>query len=298
MRGIKNKKPIIILVALVAVFLLGFFILRGKNLEVLNPKGIIANKERALMFYAGILAVIVILPVFIMTFTIAWKYREGNKNAKYSPDFDHSLIAETTWWLIPIVIIGILSVITWKSTHELDPFKNISSSKPTLNIQVIALQWKWLFIYPGQNIATVNYIDIPKDVPVSFDITADAPMNSFWVPQLGGQMYAMSGMSTHLSLMADSYGDFNGVSSNISGAGFAGMNFIVHSSSQNDFNNWVKSVKQSSNNLTTSAYNQLAQPSSNNAKIYYGNTQNFLYTGVIEKFMGGTNISTNVEGGA
>ena len=134
----------------------------------------------------GGLSLIVVIPVYIMLFLFAWKYREGNTKAKYSPDWDHSALLETIWWTVPLLLITILSVVTWNSSHDLDPFRPLNSSVKPVKIQVVALQWKWLFIYPEQNIASVNYVEFPVNTPVDFEITADAPMNSFWIPQVGG----------------------------------------------------------------------------------------------------------------
>src|SRR5476649_775967 len=178
------------------------------TIAVLSPKGQIADKERHLIILATLLMLIVVVPVYVMMFVIAWKYREGNTKARYTPDWDHSNGLEFLWWAIPMAIIAVLSVITFKSSHELDPFKALSSTKPPITIQVVALQWKWLFIYPNQNIASVNYFRMPANTPVDFEITADSPMNSFWIPQLGGQIYAMPGMSTELHLMADGVGKY------------------------------------------------------------------------------------------
>jgi cytochrome o ubiquinol oxidase subunit 2 len=149
----------------------------------------------------------------------------------------------------------------------------------------VALQWKWLFIYPEQNIATVNFVEFPNSTPVNFQLTADAPMNSFWIPELGGQMYAMPGMSTQLHLMADRPGEFNGSAAEISGKGFSGMKFIAKATSQKDFDTWVKSVKQSSNMIDLSKYNKLAEPSENNPVITYASVEKDLYNSIIMKFM-------------
>ena len=199
---------LLILGAIAGVALL----LHGHTIDVLVPKGTIAKKELDLLVTATLLMLIVVIPVFVLTFTIAWKYRASNTKAKYTPDWDHNRAIETVWWAIPFVLILILSVITWQSSHELDPFKPLASSKQPITIQVVALQWKWLFIYPEQHIATVNYVQFPVDTPVNFVITSDAPMNSFWIPQLGGQIYAMAGMSTQLHLMATDPGSYNGSS--------------------------------------------------------------------------------------
>lgn len=282
-----SKKVKIIILALVILDVLigivAYF--HTLNFEVLNPKGPIAAKERNLMLFALALSLVVVIPVFIMTFTIAWKYRESNTKAKYTPDWDHSVIAETTWWAIPTILIFILSVVAWNASHVLDPFRSISSKNQPINIQVIALDWKWLFIYPKQNIATVNYFAFPKNTPLNFQITSDAPMNSFWVPQLGGQIYAMPGMSTQLHLMATSTGSFRGSSANISGEGFAGMDFIAQSVSQDQFSQWISQVAKTSPTLNQSTYQQLQKPSLNNPPAFYVLSDSGLYNDSIMKYM-------------
>jgi len=254
-------------------------------LAVFNSKGIVAQKERNLIIFALGLSLVVVIPVFSLLATFAWKYRASNDKAKYSPELDHSRVAETIWWLIPSCLIVILSVVAWNSSHALDPYKPLNVSAKPMAIQVVALDWKWLFIYPQQNMATVNYVEFPVNTPVTFQITADAPMNSFWIPQLGGQVYAMPGMSTELHLMASQAGEYRGSSANISGVGFAGMKFVAHADSTMAFNAWVKTVKQSPNHLTSESYSQLARPSQNDPVAYYASSQANLYETTLMKFM-------------
>lgn len=290
-----SKKPLIIGGTLLALGAAGLFayLLQGHSVDVLSPQGIIAEKQRDLLVFASVLSLIVIIPVFILTFFIVWKYRAGNTKATYTPDWDHSNKLETLWWGIPCAIILVLAVITWQSSHALDPFKPISSDYKPITIQVIALQWKWLFIYPEQNIATVNYVRFPESTPVSFQITADAPMNSFWIPQLGGQVYAMSGMSTQLHLMANNPGVYNGSSANLSGEGFADMRFKAESTTQDDFYAWVQSAKQSRRTLTSGSYRLLASPSTEQSTTTYASAEPNLYTNVIMKYMAPGGSSTD-----
>ena len=260
--------------------------LHGTNIPVLEPRGPVARQERWLIIITLLLSLVVVIPVFSLLFGFAWKYREGNAKAKYSPDLDHSRIAETIWWAVPSTLILVIGFIIWTSSHQLDPYKPLASNTQPMTIQVVALDWKWLFIYPRQNIATVNFVQFPKRTPIDFEITADAPMNSFWIPQLGGQIYAMPGMSTQLHLMADTNGSFNGSSANISGKGFAGMAFVAKSSSAADFQRWVGSVKRSPNRLDLGQYNKLARPSVNNQAAYYASGVAGLYDNVIAKYIG------------
>lgn len=258
--------------------------LRGHNIAVLNPQGIIAHQERGLLVTITLLMLIVVIPVFGLTFAIAWKYRQGNTGARYTPEWDHNRWAETVWWTVPLVLIAIISIMSWSSSHELDPSKPLASANPAITVQVVALQWKWLFIYPGQNIATVNYVAFPANTPVNFQITADAPMNSFWIPQLGGQIYAMAGMTTQLHLMADGAGSYRGSSANLSGQGFADMKFTAKSSSTADFDKWVRSVKHSQNDLTLAGYHDLVQPSQDNLAVDYSSIPAGLYNSILSKY--------------
>jgi cytochrome o ubiquinol oxidase subunit II len=282
-----NKKPKLIsaVLLLLVMTLVAIVYFHSHSVVVLSPQGVIASKERSLIITASLLMAIVVIPVFILTTFVAWKYQETNTKAKYRPDWDHNSVLEFFWWAIPGVIILILAVITWNSSHELDPFKAIVSNKKPLTVQVVALQWKWLFIYPEQGIASVNILQIPQQTPINFEVTADAPMNSFWIPQLGGQVYAMPGMSTQLHLMASTIGTYRGSSANISGRGFAGMDFTARSTSQAGFDNWVKLVKRSNSKLSLSAYNNLAKPSQNDSLAYYSSSQKDLYDRVVNKFL-------------
>lgn len=286
-RGKMKKfiKFLVVALALLATATVTYIYIQNNNIAVLEPKGMIAEKESNLIITASLLMLIVVVPVLILTWFFAWRYRDGNVKARHTPDWEHNTIAEVCWWGIPLVIIGILAVITWKSTHELNPFEPIVSDKKAVKIQVVALQWKWLFIYPEQGIATVNFIQFPVDTPVNFEITADAPMNSFWIPQLGGMIYAMPAMRSKLHLIASEMGNFRGVSANLSGKGFAGMTFVAKSSSQADFEGWVGSVRQSKSNLTAESYKLLAMPSENNPVASYVLQDNNLFEEILMKYM-------------
>ena len=214
-------------------------ILKYQNeISVLFPKGIIALKERNLLFIIQAIMLLVIIPVYILTFIFSWKYYGQNPKGKYDPDLVDNTLAEYIWWGIPLHSTLIIAWITWVKTHELDPYKPIVSEKKPMTIQVVALQWKWLFLYPEEKIATVNFVQFPKEIPIHFEITADAPMNSFWIPHLGGQIYAMPKMKTELHLIANEAGDFRGSSANLSGEGFAGMHFISRASSEDEYQQW------------------------------------------------------------
>ena len=261
------------------------YYLSHTQIAVLSPAGPIADKQRSLLFLATGVMLLIVLPVFSLTFYIAWKYRAGNTKADYQPEWDHDFKLETIWWGFPCLIVLGLGFIAWSSSHSLDPFKPLQSSIRPLTIQVVALQWKWLFIYPEQQIASVNFLQIPTGRPVNFEITSDAPMNSFWIPRLGGQIYAMSGMSTQLHLMASEPGDYRGSSANISGVGFTNMHFIARAGSDSDFTRWVLQAKVSPNLLNSREYELLARPNSVKQPIYYSSYQSDLYSSVINKYM-------------
>lgn len=265
---------------------IGFIaLLSGCEKGALYPKGMIASSERELMITAILLMLIVVIPVFFMTFWFAWKYRESNTKAKYTPDWAHSTILEIVWWTVPCIIIIILGTITWISTHDLDPYKPLDVPGKPITIEAVALDWKWLFIYPEQGIATVNFVEFPANTAVNFKITADAPMNSFWIPQLGGQIYAMTGMQTKLHLIASEPGDYSGTAANFSGPGFSGMHFVARAATDADFDAWLAEVKKSPNQLSVAAYKELAQQSEDNPVTYYSSVEGDLFNAIIMKFM-------------
>lgn len=236
---------------------------------VLHPKGPIAAQQRDLMLISTALCSIVIVPVLILTAVIIWRYRDRKgRKAAYSPNWAHSTKLEVIWWGIPIVIIMAIAVITVRSTYALEPSKLLKSDVKPLTVQVTSLNWKWLFQYPEQGIATVNELKIPQGVPVRFEITADSPMNSFWIPQLGGQIYAMSGMAMTLYLQADEQGKYWGSGANFTGTDFAKMYFDVESVTPEQFDQWVNRVKADSPALTLDGYSQLAKPSASKVQTY------------------------------
>ncbi len=276
---------------LVALLGLGVFVyayLGGASIPVLDPAGPVAAGERSVIFITLLLCSIIVVPVFFLLFYFAWQYKAGSVEAaiEHSPNWDHvNPWAEFFWWLVPTVIIVALSVVMWHSTRELDPYKKLVGSNVPLTVEVVALNWKWLFIYPSLNIATVNMLELPVNSAVTFTLTADAPMNTFWIPQLGGQIMVMPGMSTELNLLASRPGVFKGLSGNVSGKGFAGMNFDVHAVPQEEFDAWVARVKAQQNPLTLQAYTALASTSINNPPAYYSGVEQNLYTSIIMKFM-------------
>ncbi len=262
-----------------------FFVTWGRDIPVLNPSGTIADQEFILIAITTGLGIFVVVPVFVLLFSIAWKYRATNEKAPYEPELEGNRKLEALWWGIPLFIILVLAIITWVSTHNLDPYKSLKSDITPVKVQVVSLNWKWLFIYPELGVATVNYMNIPKNTPIDLTLTSDAPMNSFWVPALAGQVYTMSGMSTRLHLMADTVGTFNGSSTNISGDGYAGMSFKVYSMEESDFVSWARKAADSKDMLTAKTYAKLAENSVNNPEATYMLMAPTLYDDIVMKYM-------------
>lgn len=287
----KSKLVFSTLIGIAAIFVLLAALLTyvvyasGAEIPVVNTKGAIAHDERDLLRDSTFLMLLVVVPVFIMTFLFFWRYREDNQNSTYNPDYDRSPVLEIAWWGVPCVIILVLSVLTWVRTHELNPFTPLDSDVKPVKIQVVALDWKWLFIYPEERIATVNYVQFPEKTPLNLSITADAPMNSFWLPALGGQMYAMPGMASKLHLIADAPGEFRGVSANLSGKGFAGMNFRAKASSNAHFQDWVRTVKATGKRLDRKSYMKLAEPSEYVPASTYVLEDDGLFDWIVTKYM-------------
>ncbi|MCO7572151.1 MULTISPECIES: ubiquinol oxidase subunit II [Pseudomonas] len=266
--------------------LLGMLMLGGCKWTLLDPKGQVGLDERNLIITATILMLLVVVPVILMTFAFAWKYRASNKDATYAPKWSHSTKIEIAVWLVPVLIIIALGYVTYKSTHALDPYRPIESDVKPVTIEVVAMDWKWLFIYPDQGIATVNKIVFPAHTPVNFRVTSDTVMNSFFIPGLGGQIYAMAGMTTKLHLIANQNTELEGISANYSGAGFTGMKFKAIATSQEDFDAWVNEVKKAPKQLDTAEYEALSKPSQNNPVELYSAYAPNLFQTVIDKYEG------------
>jgi cytochrome o ubiquinol oxidase subunit 2 len=281
-----KRRIILAIVVVLAAAAGAAWYLRNHSIAVLQPRGQIAAGERDLIVLASSLSLIVVVPVFIMLFSFAWRYREdAHPKTKYQPEWDHHSGLEATWWLIPTAMIVVLSVVAWKSAHSLDPFRPIASATKTVDIEVVALQWKWLFIYPEQDVATINTVYMPVGTPVNFHITSDAPMNSFWVPSLGGQMYAMAGMSTQLHLEADEAGSYRGSSANISGDHFADMTFTARAISREGYTEKMRELKATGGSLDISTYNRLALPGTAKSTVRYGKVTDGLYDWIVMKYM-------------
>jgi cytochrome o ubiquinol oxidase subunit II len=254
---------------------------------ILDPKGPIALAERDLLFTAFFVMLIVVIPVFVMAFLFAWRYRASNRNASYAPDWSYSVGIDAVIWLVPALIVITLGVLLWTYTHRLDPYKRIDSAVPPLEVEVVAQDWKWLFIYPAQGIAAVNQLVFPSRTPLSLRITSDTVMNSFFIPALGGQIYAMAGMQTRLQLLADAPGKFTGRNTQYSGAGFADQHFQAIAAAPEEFDAWVTKVKQSPDKLDAAAYRALAARSRGHPVTYYSAVEPKLFDQIIARYTRG-----------
>ncbi|MEM7004477.1 MAG: ubiquinol oxidase subunit II [Pseudomonadota bacterium] len=276
--------------------------LSGCELVVLDPAGDVATQQGQLIVYSTVLMLIVIVPVMALTIFFALHYRASNKKARYEPEWDHSISLEIVVWSVPLAIISCLAGLTWVATHRLDPYeplRRISADVAVdpevepLQIQVVALDWKWLFIYPEQGIATVNEVAAVVDRPIEFQLTSDTVMNSFYVPALSGMIYAMAGMQTELNAVINEPGTYRGFSANYSGAGFSQMRFDFKGLNPDDFDGWVKDVKESQAYLSENEFVELARPSVGNAVEYYTAFEPNLWDKIVNMCAGGDALCQN-----
>jgi cytochrome o ubiquinol oxidase subunit II len=272
----KNCVRLLLILAPTALF-------AGCNTVLLHPAGAVAKQQGHLIVVATLLMLIVILPVMALTALFAWRYRKSNTRATYMPDWDHSTQLELVIWAVPLLIIIALGAVTWISTHTLDPYRRLRSAARPITVEVVALDWKWLFIYPEQGIAVVNDLAAPVDVPINFKITASSVMNSFFVPALAGQVYAMPGMQTQLNAVMNSPGEYEGFSANYSGAGFSGMHFKFKGLAPQAFSQWVQSVKGSGQELSKERYQALAAPSEREPVHLYSSVDASLYDAILNQ---------------
>lgn len=266
-------------------------LLSGCDYALFDPKGTVALGIRNTMFITVGLMLLVVVPTIILGAWMPYRSRASRKNADYDPDWDHSNKIEMIVWGIPITIVIILATITYFTSYSLDPRQEIVSDKKPLTIQVVALDWKWLFIYPEQEIAVINELYLPNEHPVQFLITSNSTMNSFFIPRLAGQLYAMGGMENRLNIMASEKGVYRGMSSNYSGYGFSGMRFKAHVTSEQDFASWVAEVKKSTQVLDDARFDNLQLQTRDHPIEYYSEVNPLLFKKIIEKFTGVQNGS-------
>jgi len=275
-----------IVIALAGLALLVKVLLSGHNVALFNPKGMIAQEQLNLALLTVGIMLIIAIPALSLFFYTAWKYRETNTKATHDPDVKHSKMLVPVMWLLPITFAVVLASIMWPATHRLAPQKSIAADAKPITIQVVSMRWKWLFIYPDQKVASVNFVQIPANTPVKFQLTADdAPMSAFWIPNLSGMLYTMTGHSNQLNIIADTPGDYPGRSGEINGSGFAGMQFTARVGSSDDFNEWLGKTRASSKILDAVEYKKLLQPSENNPTAFYSEVESNLYDTVLMKYM-------------
>jgi cytochrome o ubiquinol oxidase subunit 2 len=275
-----------------------FALLGGCNLVVLDPAGTIAARQSDLLIESTGLMLLIIVPVIALTLFFAWHYRASNTKATYAPEWDHSTQLELVIWGAPLLIIICLGAMTWMGTHLLDPFRPIATAaaqRPAgngnaradanahLEVDVVALDWKWLFIYPQYGIAMVNQLAAPVDRTIDFHITSSSVMNSFSIPALAGQIYAMPGMETTLYAVMSRTGTYDGFSANYSGAGFSGMHFPFESLASADFDKWIAKAKADGGALNRSDYLQLEKPSENEPARSYASIESGLFNAILNE---------------
>ena len=260
-------------------------ILSGCSYNLLSPSGAVGVQTRNLIVLSTALMLLVVIPVIILTLVFAWRYRETNTKAEYAPRWSHSTKIEVVVWGIPCVIVALLGIIIWDTTHKLDPFRPLESKVAPIEVDVVALDWKWLFIYPQYGVASLNELPVPVGTPINFRITAESTMNALFIPKLGSMVYAMSGMQTKLHLIADETGVFDGRSAAYSGAGFSDMHFRTVATSREDFDAWIARARASGNALDEQTYRALKQPSSKDPVTIYANVSPRLFQGVVDQYM-------------
>jgi cytochrome o ubiquinol oxidase subunit 2 len=267
-------------------------LLAGCARDVLDPAGDVALQQRNLIYTATGLMLLIIVPVLVLIVVFAWRYRSSNRAATYDPKFDHSTSLELVIWSVPLLIIIALGAVTWSSTHLLDPFRplgRIAADKPVdpaakiLRVQVVAMDWKWLFIYPEEGVASVNELVLPVDRQVRFDITSTNMMNTFYAPTLAGMIYAMPGMQSTLHAVINRPGDYEGFSANYSGAGFSDMRFALHGVDEAGFQRWVADAKAAGRPLGTETYLALEKPSEKVPAMRFSTVQPELFERVVNR---------------
>jgi cytochrome o ubiquinol oxidase subunit 2 len=251
------------------------------NRGVLDPAGPVASAEKTILINSTAIMLAIIIPTMIATLAFAWWFRRGNTKAVYRPDWEYSGAIEMVVWGIPVLTVMLLAGIAWIGSHDLEPSRPLKSSTPPLNVEVVSLDWKWLFIYPDQGVATVNQLVVPAGTPVNFKLTSATVWNVFWVPQLGTMIYTMPRMTTRLNLQADKQGSFNGLSGHFSGDGFPDMQFQVQSLPAEQFAMWAQGSRGKGAVLDGRGYAELSRPSSYVKPMTYGAVSPGLYDAIV-----------------
>jgi len=249
---------------------------------VLDPQGPIASAERLILLNATAIMLVVVVPVIVLTLAFAWWYRASNSRAAYSPDWAYSGLIEMVVWSIPAMVVILLAGVAWTGSHELDPARQLKSAAKPIRIEVVSLDWKWLFVYPDLDVASVNELVVPAGTPIEFMLTSATVMNSFFVPQLGSQIYTMPGMTTRLNLMADSPGEYPGLSAQFSGDGFSDMRFVVRAVPASEFLSWLARTRGAGATLNAETYAKLARSSGQAALQTYRGIDPTLFERIVQ----------------
>jgi cytochrome o ubiquinol oxidase subunit 2 len=249
---------------------------------VLDPQGPIASAERLILINSTAIMLVVVVPVIVLTLAFAWRYRASNKRARYAPDWSYSGQIELVVWSIPAMVVILLGAVAWTGSHELDPARKLKADTKPIRIEAVSLDWKWLFIYPDLKIATLNQLVVPTGAPLEFMLTSATVMNSFFVPQLGSQIYTMPGMTTRLNLLAERAGDYPGISAQFSGDGFSDMRFLVHAVPASEFHEWLERARGEGTTLDEAAYSQLARTGSSTRVETYRSVEPTLYEHILQ----------------
>ena len=253
-----------------------------RNVGVLDPQGPVSAAEKLILFNATGIMLVVVAPVIVLTLAFAWWYRASNKRARFRPDLVYSGSIELVVWAIPAMVVFLLAGVAWIGAHDLDPAAKLKSEAKPLRVEVVSLDWKWLFIYPDLHVASVNQLMVPVGAPIEFELTSATVMNAFFIPQLGTQIYTMPGMTTHLNLMADHAGSYPGFSSHFSGDGFSDMQFVVQALPAVEFAAWLENARGGSAVLDEDAYNELAKPSKKVASRSYADVDPMIYEYILQ----------------
>jgi cytochrome o ubiquinol oxidase subunit 2 len=249
---------------------------------ILDPRGPVGESERQILYDATALMLMVVVPVILGILSIAWWFRSTNPHARRKLQWDYSGRIEFVTWSIPALLVLFLGGIAWISSHDLDPPKPLAAAAAPVEIQVISLDWKWLFIYPKERVAAVNQVVIPVNVPLRFKLSSASVMNSFFIPQLGSQIYTMAGMTTELNLLASEPGTYNGISAQFSGDGFSDMHFEVLAVSKEEYQRWLAASREAATPLDMAHYRALSRPSIAEATRVYGDVAADLFESVVE----------------
>jgi cytochrome o ubiquinol oxidase subunit 2 len=268
-------------------------------MNILDPQGPIGAAEKTILIDSMAIMLAIVLPTIVAIFGFAFWFRASNAKARHLPHWAYSGRIELVVWSVPALTVILLGGVAWIGAHELDPAKAIASSEKPLRIQAVSLDWKWLFIYPGQNLASINTLTVPAGVPLQFELTSASVMNAFFIPQFGSMIYTMNGMTSRLNLQADKPGTFGGLSSHFSGDGFADMHFDVHVVPPEQFSKWAQEASGAGKSLDAQSYAEIAKASIGDAPAMYRLTDPDLFQSIVtQKLPPSPGAQSGVKGAA